>query len=85
MKEKDERQEKRRGMKEEIVFSKNVSTPKNPTDEIVQKVSNKSFSDELFLILPSRVQNLRVFSIFHMIRNRFFGPRELIQRRLSVE
>ena len=40
----------------------------------------KSFSDEVFLHFSSKVQNLTVFSIIYMIRNRFFGPRELIQR-----
>ena len=41
----------------------------------------KSLSDELFLhFYPSKVQNLTVFSINYMIRIRFFGPAELIQK-----
>ena len=43
-------------------------------------MSKKSLSDELFLHFSSKVQNLTVFSIVYMIRIRFFGPRELIQK-----
>ena len=55
-------------------FPKNVSRPSNPPDELAQNVSKKSPSDELFLHF------LRKFSIIYMIRIRFFGPGELIQR-----
>ena len=44
------------------------------------KMFRKSLSDELFLFC-SKVQNLTVFSIIHMIRIRFFGSGELIQNR----
>ena len=44
----------------------------------------KSLSDGLFLHFSSKVQNLTVFSIVYMIRIRFFGPRELIQRYFSA-
>ena len=53
-------------------FLKNVWEPSNPPDELAQHVSKKSLSDELFLICPSKVQNLAVFSINYMIRIRFF-------------
>ena len=45
----------------------------------------KTFSDELSSILSLKVQNLAVFSIIYMIRIRFFGPRELIERRFPDE
>ena len=44
----------------------------------------KNFSDELFLHFSSKVQNLTVFSIIYMIRIRFFGPGELIQKYFSA-
>ena len=71
---------KRDERKDDFLFLKNVREPSNPPDELAQNVSKKSFSDELLLIFPSKVQNLTVFSIIHMIRIRFFGPRALIQR-----
>ena len=40
----------------------------------------KSLSDELFLHCSAKVQNLTVFSFIYMIRIRFFGPGELIQK-----
>ena len=46
----------------------------------VKMFRKKSLSNELFFIFPSKVQNLTVFSIVCMIRIRFFGPRQLIQR-----
>ena len=66
-------------MKEKVifVFDKCLRTPKLP-DELAQHVSNKSFSDQFFHIFLSKVQNIAVFSTIYMIRNRFFGPRELI-------
>ena len=39
-----------------------------------------SLSDERIRDFPSKVQNLTVFSIIYMIRIRFFGPGELIQK-----
>ena len=39
----------------------------------------------IFHSVPSNVQNLTVFSTIYMIRIRFFGPWELIQRRFSVD
>ena len=35
-------------------------------------------------IIRSKVQNLTVFSIIYMIRIRFFGPGELIQKYFSA-
>ena len=66
-------------MKEKI-FQKKYSELLNPPDELAQNVSKNNLSDELFLIFPSKVRNLTVFSIIYMIRIRFSGPRELIQR-----
>ena len=69
-------------MKEKMMIflkKKKVSEPSNPPDELVQNVSKKSFSDELFLHFFAKVHNLTVFSIFYMIRIRFFGPGALIQ------
>ena len=57
-------------------FPKNVSGPSNLPDELVQNVSKKSLSDELFLDFSSKVQNLTVLSIIYMIRIRFFGSEE---------
>ena len=42
-------------------FQKNFSEPSNPPDELAQKVSRKSLSDELFLHFSSKVQSLTVF------------------------
>ena len=43
-------------------------------------------TDELFLIFFPKVLNLTVFfNYLHMIRIRFFGPREVIQRRSRDE
>ena len=64
-------------VKEKMIFSKNCLRTPNPPDELVQNVSKKI---TLFLHFSSKVQNLTVFSIIHMIRIRCFGPRELIQR-----
>ena len=52
----------------------------NPPDDLAQNVSKKSLSDELFFHFSSKVQNFTVFSIIYMIRIRFFGPGELIQK-----
>ena len=62
MKERQEkRQDEEREMKEKI-FLTNVSRPSNPPDEVVQNVSKKSPSDDLFLHFSWKVQNLTVFS-----------------------
>ena len=48
--------------------------PPNPPDGLAQHVSKKKkLSDELFLMFPSTVQSLTVFSIIYMIRIRFSG------------
>ena len=67
---------------EKIFFLRNVSEPPNPPDELISpKCFEKNISDELFLHFSSKFQNLTVFhSIIYMIRIRFFGPGELIQR-----
>ena len=63
---------------------KNVREPSNPPDELLQNVSKESPSDELFLHFSSKVQNLTVFSIFYMIRIRFFGRGELIEKKIRA-
>ena len=45
-----------------------------------EKKPARSPSDELFLHFSAKVQNLAVFSFIYMIRIRFFGPGELIQK-----
>ena len=81
----DKRQDEKTKTKEIMIFlEKNVWEPSNPPDELAQHVSKKkSLSDALFLHFSSKVQNLTVFSIIYMIRIRFFGPGELIQRHFS--
>ena len=73
----DKRRERRQDERQE---KKNVSNH-NPPDGI----SSKCFEKILFgRIFRSKVQNLTVFSIIHMIRIRFIGPRELIKRYFSA-
>ena len=64
-------------------FSKNVSRPSNPPDELAQNVSQKIPFGRVIPSFFSKVQNLTVFSIFYMIRIRFFGPGESVQRTFS--
>ena len=45
-----------------------------------RKKKKNPFGRIIFLICPSKVQNLAVFSIIYIIRIRFFGPRELFQK-----
>ena len=73
-------------MKEKMIFSKNVSRPSNPPDELVQNVSKKKnrCRTNYSSTSSSKVQNLTVFSFIYMIRIRFFGPRELIQNGLGT-
>ena len=62
-------------------FLKNVSGPSNPPDELAQNVSKKNpFRTNYSSIFSAKVQNLAVFSFIYMIRIRFFGPQELIQK-----
>ena len=62
-------------------FAKNVSRPSNPPDELAQNVSKKNpFRTNYSSIFSAKVQNLAVFSFIYMIRIRFFGPQELIQK-----
>ena len=72
---------KRREKKEKMIFSKKVSRPSNPPDELTQNVSKKkSPSDELFLhFFCKSSESDRFFSFIYMIRIRFFGPGDLIQ------
>ena len=65
-----------------ILFTKkNVSRPSNPPDELAQNVSKKNpFRTNYSSIFSAKVQNLAVFSFIYMIRIRFFGPQELIQK-----
>ena len=59
------------------------NTPK-PLGELAQNVSRKNpFRTNYSSICSSKVQNLTVFSIIYMIRIRFFGSGELIQRTFS--
>ena len=53
-------------------FSKNVSEPSNPSDELALNVSKKTFSDELFLLFSSKVQNLTFFQLFLHDSNSIF-------------
>ena len=71
-------------MKRGEQIQKNVSRPSNPPDQLAQNVSIKSLSDELFLHFSSKVRNLTVFSNIYMIRIRFFGSGELIQKGFSA-
>ena len=53
-------------MKENMFFSKNVSRPSNPPDELTQNVSKKSLSDELFLhFFFESLESDRVFNCLH--------------------
>ena len=72
---------KRRDETRCIFFKKNVSGPSNPPDELAQNVSKKiPFGRIIPPFFSAKVQNLAVFSFIYMIRIRFFGPGELIQR-----
>ena len=62
------------------VCPKNVSRPSNPPDELAQNVSKNPFRTNYSSNFSSKVQNLTVFLIIYMIRIRFFGPGELIQK-----
>ena len=65
-------------------FFKRVGELPNPPDELAQNVSLKNpCRTNYSSIFSSKVQNLTVFSIIYMIRTRFFGPGELIQRYFS--
>ena len=68
-------------MKEKrIFFVKNVSEPSNPPDELAQNVSKKIPFGRIvppFFLESSESDR---FSIVYMIRIRFFGPGELIQK-----
>ena len=75
-----EKMQRDKDERKKFFFVKNVLRPSNPPGEVAQNVSKKSLSDELFLNFSSKVQNLTVFSIMYMIRIRFFGPSELIQK-----
>ena len=67
---------------EKTIFSKNVSEPSNPPDELAQNVSTQNPRRTNYSsIFLSKVENLTVFSIIYMIRIRFFGPGELPLRR----
>ena len=68
---------------EQIFSPRNVWRRPNPPDELAQKASKKSLSDELFLHLSSKVQNLTVFSIIYMIRIRIFGPGGINSENIS--
>ena len=71
----------KRNERKDDFCQKNVSRPSNPPDELAQNVSKKNrFWTNYCSIFSSKVQNLTVFSIIYMIRIRFFGPRELVQK-----
>ena len=83
-KKQDKRRDKmkrEREMKRGEFEQKNVSRPSNPPDELAQNVSKKNpFRTNYSSIFSAKVQNLAVFSFIYMIRIRFFGPQELIQK-----
>ena len=76
------KREMERNERKMIFFQKKVSEPSNPPDELAQNVSKKKKNrrTNYSSIFPWKVQNLTVFSIKYMIRIRFFGPGELIQK-----
>ena len=77
---------KRCKKKEKIFFSKNVSEPSNPPDELAQNVSKKSLSDEFFLHFFCKSSESGRFFIYLHDSNSFFfgGPGELIQNGFSA-
>ena len=73
--------EMKRHERKDDFFAKNVSEPSNPPDELAQNVSKKNpFRTNCSSMFSSKVQNLTVFPIIYMLRIRFFGPGELIQK-----
>ena len=68
--------------RKEDFFVNTVSEPSNPPDELAQNVSKKPLSDELLLLFFffDSSESDRFFQIFCMIRIRFFGSEESIQR-----
>ena len=67
-------------MKENTFFSKNVSRPSNPPDELAQNVSKKiPFGRIITPFFCKSSESDRFFSFIYMIRIRFFGPGELNQ------
>ena len=75
MKEKMNEKMKRRNERKDNFFSKNVSRPPNPPDELAQNVSKKNPRRTNYsFIFHAKVQNLTVSSIIYMTRIRFFGP-----------
>ena len=78
---KREREMKKRWKRRCFFFLKNVwELPKFARWIGSTYFKKKSLSDELLLIFFESSQKLTVFSIIYMIRIRFFGPVELIQR-----
>ena len=79
------KREMKRNERKMIVFPKMFENPPNPPDELAQHVSKKNlFRTNYSSIFSSKVQNLTVFSIIYMIRIRFFGPQELIQKHFRA-
>ena len=77
------RQDKTREMKEDIV--ENMSEKKKTPGELAHLMfRTKKPCGRFSTVFLRNVQNLTVVSTIYMIRIRFFGPRELIQRRFSV-
>ena len=74
-----ENEERCKEMKENLFFKKMFEDPETHRMSWPKMFRKKSLSDKLFLQFSSKVQNLTVFSIIHMIRIRFFRPGELIQ------
>ena len=67
-------------MKRGEQIQKNVSGPSNTPGELGQNVSKKIPFGRIIPPFSSKVPNLTFFSIIDMIRIRFFGLGELIQR-----
>ena len=75
----------KRNESKDFFSKKKVSEPSSPPDELAQNVSKKNPRRTNYSsIFSSKVQNLTVFSIIHMIRIRFFEPGELIQNWFSA-
>ena len=66
-------------------FPKKCLRTLKPARSISPKCFEKNpFRTNYSSIFSSKVQNLTVFSIIHMIRIRFFGPQELIQKHFRA-
>ena len=65
-------------------FPQNVARPSNPPDELAQNVSKKITVGRIVPPFFCKSSESGRFSIIHMIRIRFFGPRELNQKGIRA-